>query len=53
MKRGHLAIYAVTLMLGILGGVCLPRAWYQQPAPKIIATHGGGHMQPALLADHR
>lgn len=53
MKRGHLAIYVVTLMLGMLGGVCLPKAWYQQPAPKITAAHSGGHIQSALLADHR
>lgn len=52
MMRGHLAIYAAVLMLGILGGVCLPKAWYQKPAPK-IAAHAIGHVQSALLADHR
>lgn len=53
MKHGRLAVYAAALMLGILGGVCLPKAWYQKPAPKIAVTHAGGHMQSALLADHR
>lgn len=53
MKREYLAAYVITLMLGILGGVCLPKAWYQKPAPTIAGVHAGAHVQPALLADRR
>lgn len=53
MKREHLAVYVAALMLGILGGVCLPKACYQKPAPKIAVIHTGAHAQPELLADRR
>lgn len=53
MKREYLAVYIAALMLGILGGVCLPKAWYQKPAPKIAVVHIGVHPQPSLLADRR
>lgn len=53
MKREQLAVYIAALMLGILGGVCLPKAWYQKPAPKIDVAQTGAHAQPALLADRR
>lgn len=53
MKREHLAVYIAALMLGILGGVCLPKAWYQKPAPRPAVLHAGAHAQPALLADRR
>jgi hypothetical protein len=53
MKREHLAVYIAALMLGVLGGVCLPKAWYQQPAPKFAVLHTGTHAQPSLLADRR
>lgn len=53
MKREALAVYIAVLMLGILGGVCLPKACYQKPAPKIALVHSGPHAEPALLADRR
>lgn len=53
MKRKSALAYLAALMAGVLGAVCVPASWYQNPAPKLAMVHSGSAAHSALLADRR